>query len=219
MSKIRQKYNQIKEKSSLKMTESLCFLRNGMKNILDIDGNWVKNSLLFILIGFLSSFSFFAIKSINDSIITEPIANNSLLETRNIALENKIKEATDGYPIEIMTKYIARQDEQVAAYLIAIAKKESNWGKRTPKLNGQECYNLWGFREKRDRMGSGGHTCFNNPKDAVESVSKRIKDLIEKDYNTPQKMVVWKCGYNCDAHTSESVSKWIDDVEFYYNKF
>lgn len=201
------------------MATGLCFMRNGIKNILDIDGNWVKNSLLLISIGFLSTFSFFAINSINNNVITEPVARVNSVSTRNIALENKIKEATEGYPIEIMTRYIAKQDEQVAAYLVAIAKKESNWGKRTPKLNGQECYNLWGFREKRDRMGSGGHTCFNNPQDAVESVSKRIKDLIEKDYNTPQKMVVWKCGYSCDAHTSESVSKWIDDVEFYYNKF
>ena len=134
-------------------------------------------------------------------------------------MENKIKKETAGFPIENMTRYIAREDEKTAAFIIAIAKKESNWGKRTPKMAGQECYNLWGFREKRERMGSGGHTCFDDPEDAVKSVAARIKDLIAKDIDTPEEMVVWKCGYSCDAHTNESVDKWISDVNFYYNKF
>lgn len=117
-----------------------------------------------------------------------------------------------------MSRYLATQDEEVAAFMVAIAKKESNWGKRTPKLDGEECYNYWGFRQKRERMGSGGHTCFDNPKDAVRSVASRVKDLIEKDIDTPEKMVVWKCGYSCAGHNQQSVQKWINDVTLYYDK-
>ncbi len=122
-----------------------------------------------------------------------------------------------GYPMEAMAPYIAQQDPQVAAFLVAIAKKESAWGKRAPKLNGEDCFNYWGFRQKRERMGSGGHTCFDSPREAVAVVSDRIEDLIKKKYDTPQEMVVWKCGYTCQGHSNTSVAKWIQDVDYYYN--
>lgn len=122
-----------------------------------------------------------------------------------------------GYPMEAMAPYIAQQDPQVAAFLVAIAKKESAWGKRSPKLNGEDCFNYWGFRQKRDRMGSGGHTCFDSPREAVSIVSERIEDLIKKKYDTPQEMIVWKCGYTCQGHSDTSVAKWIQDVDYYYN--
>ncbi|MBP7822441.1 MAG: hypothetical protein KA034_01350, partial [Candidatus Moranbacteria bacterium] len=89
---------------------------------------------------------------------------------------------------------------------------------RVPVLEGQDCYNYWGFRAKRRLMGTGGHTCFNGKKDAVDSVSKRIESLIyEYERNTPKEMIVWKCGYSCAGHSPESVRKWIADVEGYYN--
>jgi hypothetical protein len=131
----------------------------------------------------------------------------------------EVDEMLDGYPMQEMAPYIATQNKDVVAYLIAIAKKESAWGKRTPKLNGQECYNYWGYRGKRERMGSGGHTCFDSPKDAVHTVSRRIKHLIKKGYDTPEKMVVWKCGYSCAGHSSLGVDKWIEDVDYYYQQF
>jgi hypothetical protein len=106
----------------------------------------------------------------------------------------------------------------VAAFLVAIAKKESGWGKYTPKLNGKECYNYWGFRQKREKMGSGGHTCFNSQEEAVRIVAHRIKRLIRKGYDTPEKIVVWKCGYNCNGHSNVSVNKWIQDVDYYYQQ-
>ena len=135
------------------------------------------------------------------------------------ALENDISFMVDGYPIEIMSKEIAKHDRAVAAFVVAIAKKESNWGKRSPKLDGKDCFNYWGFREKRERMGTGGHTCFDNPKDAVRSVSKRIENLMyEYDRDTPREMVVWKCGYSCAGHSDGSVNKWVSDVEYYYQK-
>jgi len=153
----------------------------------------------------------------------KPIVNLNAIErihrTQSKKIERKVIEMTKGYPIEKMVYEISLQREDVAAYLIAIAKKESAWGKRTPKLNGQECYNLWGFRQKRKKMGSGGHTCFDNPQDAVETVSKRIEYLLEQKVDTPEEMVIWKCGNDCASHNPESVQKWIDDVGFYHQKF
>jgi hypothetical protein len=68
-------------------------------------------------------------------------------------------------------------------------------------------------------MGTGGHTCFDSPKDAVRSVSKRIETLMYT-YNrdTPREMIVWKCGSSCDGHSPESVDKWVSDVDYYYRK-
>lgn len=135
----------------------------------------------------------------------------------DIALEKKIKNLTKGYPIEEMASEIAKQDDEVAAFLVAIAKKESNWGKRTPKYKGKECYNYWGFRRKRLLMGSGGHTCFDNPKDAVDTVADRIEDLIAKGIDTPREMVIWKCG-RCTGPAANGAGKWIADIRYYYNK-
>lgn len=134
--------------------------------------------------------------------------------------ERNIEKMVSGYPIESMVSEIAKKDPVVAAYMVSIAKKESNWGKRSPKLDGKDCYNYWGFREERDRMGTGGHTCFESRYDAVNTVSKRIKRLVyEYDRETPREMVVWKCGYSCDGHSEKSVEKWIADVGYYYRKF
>ncbi len=134
--------------------------------------------------------------------------------------EKEVKEMVKGYPIEKMLPYILEQDRTVAAFLIAIAKKESNWGKRFPVLDGQDCYNYWGYRGQRRLMGSGGHTCFNSRKDAVDTVAKRIKWLVEnKKLNTPEKMVIWKCGSDCNATGGqEAARKWINDVNMYFKK-
>lgn len=131
----------------------------------------------------------------------------------------QIRELVSGYPIEDMLPYILEQDRIVAAFLIGIAKKESNWGKRVPVLDGQDCFNYWGYRGIRRLMGSGGHTCFNSRKDAVDTVAYRIKKLIESNkLDTPAKMVIWKCGYSCDGHSRESVRKWIADVDMYFRE-
>lgn len=133
-----------------------------------------------------------------------------------LAFEKRAKEIVKGYPIEKMLPYIFKQDLDVAVYLIAISKQESAWGKRKPVLNGKECYNYWGYRGKREKMGSGGHTCFNSRKDAVETVGKRIHDLVYKyDRKTPDKMIVWKCGSSCEGHSSEGVDRWIKTIKTY----
>lgn len=69
-------------------------------------------------------------------------------------------------------------------------------------------------------MGTGGHTCFNSRKDAVDTVAKRIDFLVNnKKLNTPAKMVIWKCGSNCKATGGEAAArKWISDVSLYFDK-
>lgn len=130
-----------------------------------------------------------------------------------------VRELVKGYPIEEMLPYIFEKDRVTAAFLIGIAKKESNWGKRRPVLDGQDCFNYWGYRGQRRLMGSGGHTCFNSRKDAVDTVAKRLETLINSErLNTPAKLIVWKCGMSCEGHGKESVQKWISDVDAYYSE-
>lgn len=134
-------------------------------------------------------------------------------------LEKRIREMVVGYPIENMIPYILEQDYQVAMYMIAIAKQESQWGERVPVLNGKDCYNYWGYRENRELMGSAGHTCFNSREDAVETVGKRLDDLLYK-YNrqTADKLIIWKCGFSCEGHNPEGVDAWIGTVGRYYSE-
>lgn len=132
---------------------------------------------------------------------------------------SQIAELVEGYPIEDMVPYIVQKDRIVAAFLIGIAKKESNWGKRSPVLAGQDCFNYWGYRGIRRLMGTGGHTCFNSRQDAVDTVAKRLEKLINSEkLDTPAKLVIWKCGYSCDGHSRESVRKWISDVDLYFSQ-
>lgn len=131
----------------------------------------------------------------------------------------KITEMVAGHPIEAMLPYIFEKDRTVAAFLIGIAKKESNWGKRVPVLDGQDCFNYWGYRGVRRLMGTGGHTCFNSRKDAVDTVAKRIERLVySEQLDTPEKMILWKCGFSCAGHSRESVKKWISDVDRYFSQ-
>lgn len=128
----------------------------------------------------------------------------------------QVQKMLAGSPMEKMTPYIVQQDRTVAAFLIGIAKKESNWGQRVPVLNGQDCFNYWGYRGIRDRMGTGGHTCFDSPEDAVDTVAGRIQELVKADIDTPKEMVLWKCGSAC--HQDGNASQWINDVSLYFNK-
>lgn len=131
----------------------------------------------------------------------------------------QIEELVKGHPIEDMLPYILEKDRIVAAFLIGIAKKESNWGKRVPVLDNQDCFNYWGYRGVRRLMGTGGHTCFNSRKDAVDTVALRIESLVySSKLDTPAKMIIWKCGYSCDGHSRESVQKWIADVDMYFKE-
>ncbi|KKR21936.1 MAG: hypothetical protein UT50_C0002G0027 [Candidatus Moranbacteria bacterium GW2011_GWA2_39_41] len=134
--------------------------------------------------------------------------------------EQELREMVRGYPIEVMIPEIVKQNRIVAAFIVAIAKKESAWGKRVPVLDGQDCYNYWGYRGIRDKMGTGGHTCFDSPEDAVATVAKRIGFLVSnKKLTTPDEMVIWKCGSNCAVTGGQAAAnKWISDVSMYFDK-
>ncbi len=177
----------------------------------------LKSFVILLIIILLNSLILF-IYSFNRETQKEVLVMENKEEI-NENLKKKIEEMTRGYPIEKMAGLIATKDEKVAALIVSIAKKESDWGKRVPLLNGRDCYNYWGYREKRERMGTDGHTCFNNPRDAINTVGNRISELVYKEkLDTPSKMIAWKCGSSCASHSEESVKKWISDVDWYFQK-
>lgn len=136
-------------------------------------------------------------------------------------LERDILAIVKGYPIESMAPYIAEQDRIVAAFIVAIARQESTWGLHQPVLDGKVCDNLWGYRGVRERMGTGGHTCFDSQQDAVATVAKRIQYLVEEEgLDTPKKMVnVWKCGGDCEATGGQAAAdRWVVNVNEIFAK-
>lgn len=172
--------------------------------------------MLIISIIFVTTFMTMsqAVKKSADVPTAKPV-----VAVKQTALAKEIKQMVQGYPIEQMTPYIVKQDPKTAMFLVAIAKKESAWGKRHPVLDGEDCYNYWGFRLKSERMGSGGHTCFDSPEQAVNVIAERIDELVkEEKIDTPQEMIVWKCGYRCDGPEAAGSQKWIKDVGYYYNE-
>lgn len=143
-------------------------------------------------------------------------------ENPNAAFEQEIRSIVKDYPIESMSPYISQKNRAVAAFMIGIAKKESDWGKHVPVLNGRDCYNYWGYRDQsnKNKVTWDGYTCFKNPRQAVNVVSNRINELIQdSNLDTPQEMKVWKCGWTCENQDPESVDKWISDVNYYFKKF
>jgi len=152
-----------------------------------------------------------------DSVLGADTAGNTPVSVATESdFDKKVKDMVKGYPIEDMLPYILDKNQSVAAFMIAIAKQESGWGEHVPLLDGQDCYNYWGYREQRQLLGSGGHTCFNSRKDAVDTVAKRIKTLIGEGYNTPEKMILWKCGDSCVGDASEQ--RWISTVGSVYSE-
>lgn len=138
-----------------------------------------------------------------------------------IAVEEKLSKMLKGYPMEKMIPALMKEDPRVAAFVVSIAKKESNWGKRVPLLNNEDCYNYWGYRGGGAKVATGGmnYTCFDTPDEAVQVISARISELVNgKDLDSPQKMIIWKCGTSCAGHSSEGVQKWISDVSLYFDK-
>jgi len=131
--------------------------------------------------------------------------------------EMHMRKMVKGRPISKMVPYIAKKNAKTANFLVAIAKKESNWGKYSPKKGKKECYNYWGYRGTYNQTSSG-YSCFDSEKQAVEVVGKRIDELIRQGIDTPEKMVVWKCGNNCTEQFSQNEEKWIRDVGYYYEK-
>lgn len=145
-------------------------------------------------------------------VIVQPVKNQELTQLIEIMAE--------GYPLEVMAPAIAEYDRDVAALIVGIAKKESNWGKRVPvDAAGKDCFNYWGFKGAGTRGVAMGHGCFGSPEEAVRAVGNRIAELVEKRKTSePKNMIIWKCGSSCATHSPESVRKWIADVDLYYRK-
>jgi hypothetical protein len=141
------------------------------------------------------------------------------LSINQFAVKKNIEKLTDDKPMQSMVEAVAERDPSTASYLVAIAKKESNLGKFSPKdADGKECYNYWGFRGSQNTTKSG-YSCFDSPEQAVAVVGDRIQFLSKiNNYDTPQKMSVWKCGFNCSWDNPVAVKKWIADVGYYYQK-
>lgn len=138
----------------------------------------------------------------------------------NHELEQELYAMVGDYPIKEMVPFIAREDRKVAAFIVGIAKKESNWGKYSPSTYENACYNYWGYRGAGS-LGKtqSGYGCFSDPEEAIDVVGGRIHELaIDYARETPAEMIVWKCGSSCSGHSPESVSKWIQDVDIYYSR-
>lgn len=130
--------------------------------------------------------------------------------------EDIVRDMVKGYPIERMVPYIAKKDKAVAAFLIGIARKESGWGEHAPSYKGRDCYNYWGYKGNYNLVG--GYSCFDSPEQAIDAVGERIGQLIGKKIDTPERMVVWKCGSSCAGHDPGGVKSWIGSVRQYWAK-
>jgi len=139
------------------------------------------------------------------------------ISNKKNVFQKKINDLVGGYPIEKMSPFISRKNKRVASFLVAIAKKESNWGRHSPKKNGKECFNYWGYRGPENPTASG-YSCFDSPQHAVNVVGGRIADLVAEKIDTPKEMVMWKCGATNCARSDRGAAKWIWDVGYYYQK-
>jgi hypothetical protein len=135
-------------------------------------------------------------------------------KTEEIQLHQMVGNA----PIKEMVSSIIKLDRRVAAFVVGIAKKESDWGRHAPTQGGRNCYNYWGYKGSGSRGTSMGYACFGSPEEAVEIVGKRIEKLVAKNINEPRQMLVWKCGSSCASHDPAGVKKWVSDVNLYFGK-
>jgi hypothetical protein len=152
------------------------------------------------------------------------LASNNVLDINNPEkskkneVKNQIYQLVGNSPIKDMVPSIVKLDNRVAAFVIGIAKKESDWGKHAPSQSGKTCYNYWGYKGSGSRGTSMGYACFGTPEEAVDIVGRRIENLVSKNINEPRKMLVWKCGSSCAGHDPAGVQKWVSDVSLYYGK-
>ncbi|MBT3355905.1 glucosaminidase domain-containing protein [bacterium] len=149
-----------------------------------------------------------------DAFVLDALKRFDTIKTEE--LEGEIYEILKGNPMEEMAPLIAKKDRTVAAFLVGIAMKESGFGRHVPVLNGKNCYNYWGYRGIRKKMGTGGHTCFDGPQDAIDTVGGRLERLVKIDVDTPQEMVLWKCGSACSK--DPNAGRWINDVTINFSK-
>lgn len=150
------------------------------------------------------------------------IKNEIVIENEEEGVDNsteiQLRQMVGSAPIEEMIPSITKLDRRVAAFVVGIAKKESDWGRHAPTQGGETCYNYWGYKGVGSRGTSTGYACFGSPEEAVETIGTRIGSLVSKNINEPRKMLVWKCGSSCAGHDPAGVQKWVSDVSLYYGK-
>lgn len=140
-------------------------------------------------------------------------------DSAEAVLAGGIRGIVSGYPIEAMADDIAHFDREVAALIVGIAKKESDWGRRSPRDASGDCFNYWGYKGSGGRGSAMGYACFDSRGEAVRAVGGRIAELVAaRQASDPERLVVWKCGSSCAGHDPEGVRKWIADVRHYYEK-
>lgn len=151
---------------------------------------------------------------------SDTIALSFLQPSVKASFERSLGNMVEGYPIARMIPSIAERDPLTATFLVSIAKKESNWGKYSPKdEDGRECYNYWGYRGAGGNVTPSGYSCFRSKQQAVAVVGTRLDELIQDmQLDTAEKLIVWKCGWSCDGHSDYGVRKWIRDVSYYSAK-
>lgn len=133
-------------------------------------------------------------------------------------IKQNIEKLVSDKPMENMVDAIAERNPDTASYLVAIAKHESNLGKFSPKKDGKDCFNYWGYRGTYNQTDSG-YSCFDSPEQAVQVVGNRIQGLNElENMTTPEEMLIWKCGGSCAGHNLADVQRWKEDVDFYFKK-
>jgi hypothetical protein len=139
-------------------------------------------------------------------------------ESSNLDIDTQaLTELVKDHPMVEMVPFISKRDKRVAAFLVGIAKKESNWGLHSPTSGGKDCHNYWGYKGNYNPSPSG-YSCFDSAEQAVSVVGDRIEDLINKNIDTPEKMLVWKCGSSCKSHDPAGVKSWVATVRTYWQK-
>ncbi len=132
-------------------------------------------------------------------------------------LERDLLSMVENTPIAEMVPFIAKRENKVAAFLIGIAKKESSFGLASPSKNGNDCHNYWGYKGVGSRGAVSGYSCFGSAQEAVEIVGNRIEVLVNKNQNTPTRIVdSWKCGKSCAG--DPGAPGWVSTVALYFNK-
>ena len=164
----------------------------------------------------------FNVKIVQDKQVVE--IKNELLEQTQAdgkiesgKFAQKIYDIVGDAPIREMVPFISQRDEKVAAFLVGIAKKESSLGLASPSKNGQTCYNYWGYKGEGTRGTGMGYACFASAEEAIKVVGDRIEVLVNKERNTPARMVdTWKCGRSCSG--DPGASGWVATVALYFDK-
>lgn len=192
----------------------------------EVDPSVLGESALFLLLlivsaAFFGLLAFASGESANSDIEADmqAIGNTSVVSRKSV-MEIELGKMVEGHPIEAMVPYISKENPETAKYLVSIAKHESNWGTYSPTdVNGNTCYNYWGYRGSGDNVTRSGYSCFESPKEAVAVVGSRLNYLIwDLRLDTPEELIVWKCGRSCAGHSASGVRSWINNVDFYARK-